>query len=230
MMDPTERRAVEAAVRAAETRTRGEIYCVIARESSDYREVPLAWGALAALAAPAALLAAGITVSVPDILDASWSAAQIGAMAEAAAREALTGAILLQGVLFFGVAILVAIPPVRRFMTPRPLKREQVRRRAHEHFMSKNLAATRERTGVLIYVSAAERMAELLADDAIHEKVDPKVWDKAMAALVAGLKDGRPAEGFSAAIALVGDILAQHFPADDRDNPNELPDTLVVLP
>ncbi|MDO9246549.1 MAG: TPM domain-containing protein, partial [Phenylobacterium sp.] len=80
------------------------------------------------------------------------------------------------------------------------------------------------------YVSAKERMAELIADEGVASKVDPKVWDEAMAALISGIKRKKPAEGFEAAIGLCADILAEHFPAHATDNPNELPDSVVVLP
>jgi putative membrane protein len=230
MLTNDDRARIEAAVKAAEDKTRGEIYCVVAHESSDYREAPIAWAALAALLAPAVLLLAGIRVSVPDFFGLDWTAAQVGAVAEAAARGAVAGAILLQGVLFLIVVAIVSIPSVRRRMTPRSLKRERVRRRAQEQFLAKNLAGTRERTGVLIYVSAAERMAELIADEGVASKVDPKVWDQAMDHLVGGIRRGQTAEGFEQAIGLCGDILAQHFPARIDDNPDELPNTVVVLP
>ncbi|MFD3266674.1 TPM domain-containing protein [Phenylobacterium ferrooxidans] len=231
MLSDADRARVEAAVARGELRTRGEIYTVVARESSDYREVPVTWAAIAALAVPALLLAGGVQVSAPEILTGQWSAAQIGAVAEQSVRSALTWALLMQGVLFVAVALLVGIiPPLRRLLTPKGLKRERVLRRAQEQFLAKNLAATRERTGVLIYVSAKERMAELIADEGVASKVDPKVWDEAMAALISGIKRKQPAEGFEAAIGLCADILAQHFPANATDNPNELPDSVVVLP
>ena len=231
MLSDADRARISAAVTRGELRTRGEIYTVLAGESSDYREVPVAWAAIAALAAPAVLLVGGITVSVPDLLSGGWTAAQVGAVTEQAVRSALTGAILLQGVLFVAVAVLIgALRPLRRLLTPKGLKRERVRRRAQEQFLSKNLAGTRERTGVLIYVSYAERMAELVADEGVASKVDPKVWDEAMDLLIAGLKKRRPAEGFEAAIERCADLLAQHFPARTGDNPNELSDSVVVLP
>lgn len=229
MLTEADRNRVEAMVRQAETRTTGEIYCVVAPESSDYRETPIAWAAVAALIAPAILLAAGVHVSAPEVFGDDWTAAQMAAAAETAARAALSGAILLQGALFVAVALLVAIPPIRRLLTPKALKRERVRRRAREQFQAKNLSATRERTGVLIYVSVAEHMAELIADEGISAKVDNVVWEGAMARLMAGFKLGRPLEGFEQAIDVCAEILSEHFPARPGDNPNELPNTVVVL-
>lgn len=229
-LSPSDLNAIELAVRDAERRTTGEIYCVVSEQSSDYGETPLAWAAAVALLAPAILLLAGIKVSVPDLFAGGWSVAQVSQAAEVAAREALVGAIVLQGLLFVATAVIVALPPVRRFMTPRGLKRARVRRRAEEQFLAKNLHMTRERTGVLIFVSFAEHMAELIADDGIASKVDPKVWDRAMAALTEGMKRGQPGAGFAAAVGLCGDVLAESFPPRSGDNPNELPDAVVVLP
>lgn len=220
---------IEAAVHQAEARTTGEIFCVIAEESSHYIETPIAWAAGVALLAPAILLLGGVHVTVPDLFG-GWSAAQVGAAAEAAARRALIGAILLQAVLFALVAVFVAWRPVRLALTPSGVKHHSVRRRAAEIFLTKNLQATRARTGVLIFVSLAERKAELVADEGIASHVEPHVWDRAMAALADGLKRGEPATGFAAAVKLCGDVLAERFPADPQDNPNQLPDTVVLLP
>jgi putative membrane protein len=51
-----------------------------------------------------------------------------------------------------------------------------------------------------------------------------------MRALVTELKRGRLAAGFVAAIDLCAEVLAARFPASPADNPNELPDAVVILP
>ena len=49
-----------------------------------------------------------------------------------------------------------------------------------------------------------------------------------MHALIAEVREGRPADGIVAAIERVGTVLAEHFPrsADDK---NEIPDKLIEL-
>jgi len=200
-----------------------------AYDSASYAETPLAWAAGMALLAPALLLLGGVHVTVPDLFE-SWTAAHAVGAAERGAREALAGALMLQAVLFVVTLAVVAIAPVRRALTPRGFKRERVRRRALQQFAAKNLHLTKERTGVLIFVSFAEHMAELIADEGISAHVDQQVWDRAMAALVAGLKRGEPGAGLAAAVALCGEVLAERFPADPDFNPNELADAVVVLP
>ena len=228
-LSATELSAIEAAVRKAEAATTGEIYCVVTEESAHYSEIVIAWATVVALLGPAVLLLAGVHVTIPDLFS-SWTASDVGMAIETAVRRALIGAIVVQGVLFVLTAAIVSIPAVRRFLTPRGLKRLRVQRRAAEQFIAKNLHATRERTGVLIFVSLGERMAELIADEGIADHVESHVWDKAMAALTDGLKHGRVEAGFEAAVGLCGEVLAAKFPACAGDNPNELPDAVVVLP
>jgi putative membrane protein len=157
---------------------------------------------------------------VPGLIQGGWTAAAVGAAAGVAAREAVLGVILLQVFLFLLVLMLAWLPPVRRVLTPASLKRDRVRRRAYEQFLSKNLQATRERTGVLIFVSEWERIAS---------RVDPEIWNEAMSQLIAGVKAGRAVEGFEAAVEICGGVLSEHFPPRDGDNPNELPDHVVVI-
>jgi putative membrane protein len=91
-----------------------------------------------------------------------------------------------------------------------------------------NLHTTTGRTGVLIYVSDAERYAEVIADDGIYKKVTPEVWDALIAVLTAHIGRGTRTEGFIAAIETCGAILAEHFPPEAADR-NELPNHLIVL-
>ena len=231
LMSSEDLAAITAAVRAAEVRTAGEIYCIVAEESSDYHGTPLAWAAGVALLAPALLLLAGFHVSAPDLgALGGWTADQVEDVGEATLRAALVGTLVLQAVLFVVTLLITSLQPVRRALTPKGMKRERVRARAEHQFIAKNLNATRDRTGVLIYVSFAERMAELIADETIHARVADDTWTNAMSALTDGLKRGQPAAGFVAAIGQCADVLAEHFPPRPNDNPNELSDAVVILP
>ena len=111
---------------------------------------------------------------------------------------------------------------------PAALKRRRASRLAREQFLAHGLDRTRERTGVLIFVAVAERYVEIIADAGIDAVVPPGTWDQAVAAFVERVRTGRIAEGFLAAIGLVGDRLAEHFPpsADDVD---ELPNRLIEI-
>lgn len=220
-------RRIADAIAAAESRTAGEIYCVLARRAGDYREAPLGWAVAIALIAPMALIPLGyLPVDLP-FLGGGWSAAHSSAT-DHAIGTALLAYAAAQGALFALVWLFAALPGVRMALTPASLKGAAARRAAMEQFLAKGLHLTEGRTGVLIFAALAERRVEVVADKGIYEKVDPKVWNQAVSALTAALRRGRAGDGFVEAIGLCGAVLAEHFPPVG-DNPNELPDELIEI-
>ena len=129
---------------------------------------------------------------------------------------------------FAGAALAVQWWPLRIALVPRAVKRSRAHRQAMEQFLARNLHTTKERTGVLIFVSAAEHYAEVIADEGIYKKVPPEVWDEAVAGLSADIAKGKVSDGFVTAIKLCGGVLAKHFPPGLHDE-NELPNHLIVL-
>jgi putative membrane protein len=111
---------------------------------------------------------------------------------------------------------------------PKRLKHDRAHAEAVRQFFAHGLQDTEDRTGVLIYISAAERHVEIVADAGIDAKVAPGTWDQVIATLVPAIKDGRIGDGLVAAIAQCGAILAQHFPATAK-NPDELPNRVVII-
>jgi putative membrane protein len=92
-----------------------------------------------------------------------------------------------------------------------------------------NLHTTAGRTGVLLFVSVAERHAEIVADKGIDALVPKGTWKAIIDQLTAAIGNGNATEGFVVAIGAIGTALAQHFPPGAHD-PNELPDHLIILP
>ena len=97
-----------------------------------------------------------------------------------------------------------------------------------EQFASRGIARKRDRSGVLIFVSLAERYARIIADDEIAKRVPQSRWQAAVDALIAHAREDRVADGFIAAIELCGKELAQHFPPK-HDSRGKLPDRLYVI-
>lgn len=202
MISDADKQRVAAAIRQVETRTSGEIFCVIARHAGDYRMVPIAWAAAIALLLP-----------LPMIYLTRWSAEVI---------------YLTQLAGFVIAAMGLSHPGLRLRIVPRRVRHDRAHAEALRQFLLQGLDRTASRTGVLIFAAAGERYAEIVADSAINEKVDPAVWDQAIASLVGAIKAGRPADGFIAAIDQCGAVLATHFPPGTL-NRNELSDKLLEI-
>jgi putative membrane protein len=202
MISPADRERITAAIAAVEAKTSGEIFCVVAHRASEYRLVPVAWAAAVALLVPA-----------PLIHFTLWPALVI---------------YVIQLAVFLVLAIVLWLPALRFHVVPRRAKHARAHALAMRQFFAHGLHDTEGRTGVLIFASVAERYAEIVADATINSKVTAEVWDHAIAALIAGIRDGRAADGFVAAIEQCGAVLAQHFPPGAL-NRDELPNKLVEI-
>lgn len=210
------------AITSAERTTSGEIFCVVTQRTDDYRAVPFAWAALAAIVLPPILLWFG----VPDPLwftSGGWSDG-----GHPAPRLIIALYASLSALLFVGAFLIARLPPVLNLLTPRSLKRSAVHRAAVESFLSHGIHVTEDRTGVLIFLSLGDHVAEIVADEGIYDKVEHDVWGDALDALLAEVRDGRIADGFVKAITMSGTVLSAHFPPGTR-NPNELPDKLIEI-
>lgn len=218
---------IAAAINAAESRTSGEIFCVLARRVSSYRDVSLAWAAAAALILPLGLIPLGFEPGwIPGFAD-SWEASHLAAR-HVSIGHALGAYAVIQAVLFVAVYLITRLPAVTRWVTPRAVRQARTRNAAVQQFLAHGLHVTQARTGVLIFAALSDHQVEVVADKGIYDKVDHAVWGDAAEALAQGLKRDDAAAGFEAAVGLCGEVLARHFPPHPG-NPNEVPDRLVVI-
>ena len=204
MIPQADKQRVADAIRAAEQKTTGEIFCVVADHASRYPLAPFAAAAVFALLIPLWL-----------ILFTDESAATI---------------YLVQLAGFVLAAAAFSHPRLRYRLVPRALQHDRAHLTAMRQFLAQGLHKTPSRTGVLIFAATAERYATVIADEGIHGKVDPETWNGAIDILIAAIKDGRPADGFVGAVERCGAVLAEHYPRPPGAvKAEELPDKLVEI-
>jgi putative membrane protein len=197
-----DRERISAAVHAAEAKTSGGIVCVLAQTSTGATALPV-------------LIAAGIALALPWLLVATTAMPVFRILS-------------LQIAAFIGVTALLCLPRVRALLIPRAARRAIAHRAALEQFVVRGIAHTKDRTGILIFVSLAERYARIIADDGIAARVPQADWQGAIDVLVSHMRDGRIAEGYIAAIEVCGKVLATHFPRDSV-NRDELRNRIYLL-
>jgi putative membrane protein len=197
-----DRERISNSIRAAEAKTSGEIVCVLAESSASATGVPVFLAAIGALLLPWILV---IFTAMPVYRMLS-----------------------LQILAFVILLPLFCWRPIRIGLMPRAARRAVAYRVAMEQFTTRGLARKSGRSGILIFVSLAERYARIIADDGISAHVPQAHWQAAIDALVSHMRDGRIADGFVGAIDLCGIELAKHFPrtATSRD---ELPDRIYLI-
>jgi putative membrane protein len=188
-----EYKKVASAFSAAQARTRAPLVGVLAGASSDYAAMPLALSGGLALAAPWPLLAF-----------TALSAERV---------------FLIQLLVGLGALALLTLTPLHIMLTPRLTRRAHAHRAALVQFSARGLDDASERTGVLLYVSLAERHARVISGDVATHAVGVAKWQGVIDALVADLRAGPRAEALCNAAARCADLLAPEFPPDPAGKP-----------
>lgn len=203
-----DRERIAAAIREAERQTGGEIYAVLARRSDDYFYVAgfIACCGMIVTAVIAAFVAHyyWFDLTLPKF-----------ALAILAAFMCL-------------IVLLAAVPSLRMPLVPHRVRYRRAHLNALQQFIARNVHLTNKRTGILLFVSIAERYAEVVADAGINAKVEQKDWNDIVATLSSHASKGTIADGFVEAIGKAGNLLALHVPKEEGDI-NELEDHLVEL-
>ncbi|MBV1707373.1 MAG: TPM domain-containing protein [Hyphomicrobiales bacterium] len=202
MLSADDQRRIGAAIHAAEAATSGEIVCVLAHAASDYAEIPLLWSLFLALALP-----------WPLIVFTPWSVQHI---------------YLVQLAVFLLAGLALTQRRLRLWLVPRSIQRARAHAAALEQFELRHVSHTAARTGILIFVSLAERYVRIIADTGIAAKIPQDEWQGIVDALIGEAKAGRVVDGFIGAVGACGARLAAHFPAE-ADHANQLPDRIYFI-
>jgi putative membrane protein len=188
---------VAAAITEVEQGTAGEIVVAEDVRSDDYAEVRLAW-------------AFGLGLSVAGGAHLLWPWFEAGWL------------LLLELGVFLLVWLLSALPVVLRVLVPGGRARDAVDRAARLAFSEHAVYRTRDRTGVLIFLSALEHRVVILGDEGIHARVQNPGWEAMVAELVQAIRSGNAGAGVCSVVRKLGTRLSEDAPirADDE---NELP-------
>lgn len=202
-LDDRQKARIEEAIGEAERKTTGEFVTVIAARSADYLYLPTL-----AAAGIVLLLSGGVLLLPLDPRIDLFYAGQVTA--------------------FMILALAFRWPPLKMALVPRSVQEERARRHAHQLFLDLGLSSTKDRTGVLLFVSVAEHYVEIIADRGVQEHADSAVWDGIVADFTAKVRAGRVADGFIDSIAACTAVMAEHHPWHPGDV-NELPNRLIEI-
>lgn len=170
--------------------------------------------------------------------DAAWKGAAFGALAGALAGWAVHRWGGFWGTHLFAWMVLppaggaalgflaALIPTLRRWLAGDEVLDLRTRRGAEAAFLEEEVFRTRDRTGILLFVSLFEHRVVVLGDTGINARVAPTEWDEVVRLAVLGIRRGRAGEGLVAAIQACGRLLARQGVARRPDDTDELPDAL----
>ncbi|MCW2269986.1 hypothetical protein CQ065_17865 [Pseudomonas sp. MYb187] len=202
LLSEHEQRQVAEAIAQVERHTDAELVTVLASRADDYAYIPLLWASLLALLVPGLLFYLTGGFSVNSLLTVQW----------------LT---------FLALCLLFRIPSLTTRLIPRSVRHWRASNLARRQFLEQNLHHTVGSTGVLIFVSEAERYVEILVDEGISRHLDNEVWEGIVKRFTEQVRQGQTVQGFVSCIEACGELLSQHVPLTHERN--ELPNRLVVL-
>lgn len=207
VFSPDDLAEIERRVGEAEASTGGEIVPYVVDACDPYPEAAWAATAVGALLAP--LLAAGLHLGF-GLWGGAWSLW-------------LTVPALVGG----GAGWLAGrfATPLRRLLVPAEVLERRVELRAAAAFMEEEVFATRERTGILLFVALFEHRMVVLADAGIHAAVGNEEWTGIAADTAAGIRAGHPGRALADAVTRCGELLARRVERRP-DDVDELPDAV----
>jgi len=215
---PDEKARIEAAVAEAEGQTSAEIVPVVATASGRYdraEDIAGLWCAMILMGLVWWWLPR--TEGGGYMWGLAWGRFELPALIAASVAGFLVGAVMA-----------TRLHGLRHLFTPRTEMREEVLGRARQAFFDNRVHRTADATGLLVYISVYERMAAVVADDGVTEKLGQPVMDGLCEQLVSGIKKGDAADALCGVIRDAGEQLGAALPRAE-DDVNELPNHLVVV-
>ncbi len=198
-LDAAARTAFTRAVETIEQASAAEVVVAVRRRSAPYLHANLVIGVAVAIAGLAAMLFSADAFALTSILIDPFV---VGGVAG---------------------AVVELLPAVKRHLSPRALRQREVLRAARATFVERGVHRTRDRSGILVYISWLEHEAAVVFDAGIERALPAEVQADAVRSLTAAIAGGgaavaRQLERFAPAIAA-----AMPRRADDI---NELPDAV----
>lgn len=119
------------------------------------------------------------------------------------------------------------IPSIRRFFAGKDLLDLRVRKRAYEAFLEREVFKTKNRTGVLIFISYLEHRVVVLGDTNINQHISSQDWEEVVSVIINEIKKGDIATGIENAIRKCGELLERSGLIIEKDDKNEISDEIT---
>ncbi len=130
------------------------------------------------------------------------------------------------GALFLGGS-LCYFKGYRRLLISKKEMETEFTQRAYEAFLMNGVTQTKERNGVMLFISDFERRAMIVSDTGIQKELNNSVWEKMIGELTGFMKRGEYTEGIIKTVESIGNVLSEKFP-DHKDDEDELANKLII--
>ena len=205
---------IKRAVRAAEDKISGEIVPVIVERSGSY----------AIANYKGSLIGSSFTFLLIVLLDRY--------ILDDAANTLFYDPAFIFLVVILGGVVGAVLPSfsdtIKRSLVARRYQDLVTRQCAENAFLEEEVFNTRQRTGIMIFVSFFEHEVIIMADTGITKMVDQNQWDNIVQGIIENIRNGQIIEALENGIKQCGDILLEKGFVKTQDDTNELRDELRV--
>jgi len=212
------KKLIAAAVKKAESKTSGEIVTAFIKESYDYAVYEMSFAVIVSF-----IYFVVMMFLVSDVQ--TWLQGMFWDYTQNYLVAFYGFSTFVVGAIFYFLANVAAID---RLIVPKKIMQQKVHDRALLHYMESGIYNTRDRTGILIFISLLEHRVELLADKGISTKIPLEQWQQIVEQILTGVKQGDFTDKLCKSIEECGSLLAEHFPIK-ADDTNELTNDINVL-
>jgi putative membrane protein len=206
----TDLQRIKEAVQQAESKISGEIVPVIVERSGHY----------AIANYRAAIVAASLAFLSIIVFDRYVPTLAI--------YDPLVIFVIIASIGFMGALAAQYVDPLKKLMLSQQHMDKSTHLKAQSYFLQEEVFNTRQRTGIMIFVSFFEHEVIVMADRGISKVVEQKDWDRVVRGLIEKIKLGNVTEGIVAAIEQCGQILIEKEFLINSDDTNELKDDLRI--
>lgn len=127
---------------------------------------------------------------------------------------------------FLGAGLINYIPGLKRFFAGKNYLQRETKSRAENAFLEEQVFNTRQRTGIMIFISFFEHEVIVMADQGINKVVDQQQWNAIVKEFVGQIKQNNLVGGLETAILTCGKLLLEKGFLKTADDVNELGDDL----
>jgi uncharacterized membrane protein len=212
MLAPADAAAIEARIRAVESRTGAQVVVALVERTDRFHG--LRWRAFALGASMAAL-----ATVLADVLRPDW----------VTSHTAIVTAAIIIGAGLSCAALATVWPRFERLFLSFTRAQAEVRQRADSLFLERECFATTQRNAVLLVAGRFERAMAVVGDVAYRGRIDDGEWQAVVDATTAGLAAGNARAAFIAGLDRLESLLvAKGFVAYGAAH-DELPDAPLEI-
>ncbi len=205
-----EKKRIKNTVKKVEDTTSGEIVTYFVKKSDNYYEASYI----------AASISGVVAIIFLNILSQLWLLPFEFNM--------LTYGLIIVAFMLFTFLSVQFVPFLKRAIISEKRETQMVLKRATEAFITEEVFNTKDRTGILIFISEFEHNVEVMADSGINSKVEQTAWNNVVQIIIDGIKNNKTTDGIVAAIEECGKLLVDSGFVNSLDNKNELTNEIRI--